>query len=103
MSQLNQGAHLLVLGRDALFDPAYYDCWSRVGSATGPVSLAGYGGRLFAIDFDPSEVSMAAVMRAPLCVVNERRQQPVAGLAQAHLSVQPEQAGSRRARVATRG
>ena len=89
MSQLNQGAHLLVLGRDALFDPAYYDCWSRVGSATGPVSLAGYGGRLFAIDFDPSEVSMAAVMRAPLCVVNERRQQ-MAGLCQAHLRVRPE-------------
>ena len=57
----------------------------------------------FPIDFDHCGVSMVAVMRAPLCVVNERRQQQVAGLSQAHLPVQPERAVFRRVRVATRG
>jgi hypothetical protein len=57
----------------------------------------------FAIDFDLSGVSMVAVMRAPLCVVNERRQQQVAGLSQAHPPVQPDRNVFRRARVATRG
>jgi hypothetical protein len=57
----------------------------------------------FAFDFDHSRVSMVPVMRAPLCVVNERRQQQVAGMSQAHLSVQPERAVFRRVRVAARG
>jgi hypothetical protein len=45
----------------------------------------------FAIDFERGLLSMAVVMRAPLCVVNERRQQ-MAGLCQAHLPVRPERA-----------
>ena len=49
------------------------------------------GAALFAIDFNHGAVSMAAVMRAPLCVVNERRQQ-TDGLCQAHPRVRPERA-----------
>jgi hypothetical protein len=56
----------------------------------------------FAFDFEHSRVSMVGVMRAPLCVVNERRQQQVAGLSQAHPLVQPERAVLRRMRVAAR-
>jgi hypothetical protein len=48
----------------------------------------GNGAALFAIDFNQGAVSIATVMRAPLCVVNERRQQ-MAGLCQAHLRVRP--------------
>ena len=48
-------------------------------------------GGLFAIDFNHGAVSMGGVMRAPLCVVNERRQQ-TAGLYQAHPRVRPERA-----------
>jgi hypothetical protein len=47
------------------------------------------GAAHFAIDFNDGAVSIAAFMRAPLCVVNERRQQ-MAGLCQAHLRVRPE-------------
>jgi hypothetical protein len=46
---------------------------------------------LFAIDFKAGAVSIAAFMRAPLCVVNERRHQ-MAGLCQAHPRVQPARA-----------
>ena len=56
----------------------------------------------FAIDFDHSRVSMVDVMRAPLRVVNERRQQQVAGLSQAHPPVRPERAVSQGVRVAAR-
>jgi hypothetical protein len=59
----------------------------------------GYGGRLFAIDLYFGRVSMAPVMRAPFCVVNQRRQQ-MAGLFQAHPRVRPERAVFQRVRVA---
>lgn len=48
-----------------------------------------YGATLFAIDFKEGAVSIAAFMRAPLCVANERRQQ-MAGLTQAHPRVRAE-------------
>jgi hypothetical protein len=64
--------------------------------------LALVGAALFAIDFNDGAVSMVAVMRAPLCVVDERRQQ-MAGLRQAHLRVRPERAVFQRLRVAASG
>ena len=57
---------------------------------------------LFAIDFEDAPASMAGVMRAPLCVVNERRQQMV-GLSQAHPPVRPEHAAFQCARVSVSG
>ena len=51
--------------------------------------MAMAGAALFAIDFNYGAVSIAAVMRALLCVVNGRRQQ-MAGLCQAHPRVRPE-------------
>jgi hypothetical protein len=62
----------------------------------------GYGGLLFAIDFNDGGVSMAGVMRAPLCVVNERRQQ-MAGLRQSHPRVRPEWAVYQRVPVTAAG
>ena len=53
--------------------------------------------RLFAIDFNHGAVSMAAVMRAFLYVVNERRQQ-MAGWSQVHPAVRPERAMLQRVR-----
>ena len=57
------------------------------------------GAALFAIDFDDGALSMGGVMRAPLCVVNERRQQ-MAGLCQAHPRVRLERAVFKRVCVA---
>ena len=45
---------------------------------------------------------MAGVMRAPLRVVNQRRQQ-MAGLSQTHLRVRPDGAVVQRVRVAASG
>jgi hypothetical protein len=64
--------------------------------------MAMAGAALFAIDFNHVAVSIAGVMRAPLCVVNERRQQ-MAGLCQAHPRVRPERAVFRRVRLAASG
>ena len=61
--------------------------------------MAMAGAALFAIDFNHVAVSIAGVMRAPLCVVNERRQQ-MAGLCQAHPRVRPERAAFQCARMA---
>jgi hypothetical protein len=60
------------------------------------------GAALFAIDFNDGAGSMAGVMRAPLCVVNERRQQ-MAGLCQAHPQVRPERAVFKRVHLAASG
>ena len=60
------------------------------------------GAALFAIDLYFGLVSMTAVMRASLYVVNERRQQ-MAGLRQAHLRVQPERAVFQCVRVVASG
>jgi hypothetical protein len=56
----------------------------------------------FPIDFAPIAVSMIGVMRAPLCVVNERRQQ-MAGRCQAHPRVQPERTAFSACRSACAG
>jgi hypothetical protein len=60
------------------------------------------GAALFAIDFNDSAASMGGVMRAPLCVVNGRRQQ-LAGLCQAHPRVLSERAVFQREGVAASG
>ena len=68
-----------------------------------PVRWEVHGGAaLFTVDFNDGAVSMTGVMRAPLCVVNERRQQ-MAGLCQVHLQVQPERAVFQCARVVAWG
>ena len=60
------------------------------------------GAALFAIDFNHVAVSIAGVMRAPLCVVNERRQQ-MAGFCQAHPLVRPEGAVCQSVRASASG
>jgi hypothetical protein len=58
-------------------------------SRLAQLQFAMVGAVFFAIDFNDGSVIIAAFMRAPLCVVNERRQQ-MAGLGQAHPRVRPE-------------
>jgi hypothetical protein len=95
-----KGAGLRTVGRYCVVGVA------AAGDSHAPVAVhgcaPGYGGRLFAIDLYFGLVSMAPVMRAPFCVVNERRQQ-MAGLRQAHPRVRPERAVFQHVHVAAWG
>src|ERR1035441_3958469 len=83
--------------RRRIFTSAPEDRHAPVGPSPALTGLL-----LFAIDFEDDPVSMAAVMRALFCVVNERRQQ-MAGLPQAHPRVLPERARSEERRVGKEG
>jgi hypothetical protein len=74
---------------------------SRLMVKPAPVKPGwGYGesGLAFPIDFDHALASIAAGMRAPLCIINRRLQQ-MAGLSQERAPVRPELAVCQRGRL----